>query len=63
MASWWHNSPGYISTDAEQIVLEISAASTLIPKMSHLSVVVHQDTYFGTIARINQKKLVNRQKL
>ena len=29
-ATWWHNSPGYVSIDVQQLLLGISAANTLI---------------------------------
>ena len=38
MASWWHNSLGYMSIDVQQLLLGVLAASTLIPERSCLLV-------------------------
>ena len=65
MATWWHNSPGYISIDAQQLLLGVSAASTLIPERLHLSVAVYYDTrYFtGQCANQPERKFPDREKL
>ena len=46
MVTWWHNSPGYISINAQQSLLHISAASMPIPERSHHSVTVYYDTRY-----------------
>ena len=46
LASWCHNSPVNNSIDVQQLLLRVSAASTLFPERPHLSIVVYYGNWY-----------------
>ena len=65
MESWWHNSPGYISIDAQQLLLGILVASTLIPRkvMPPCGSLLGYPVLCGLCVNQPERKLADREKL